>query len=398
MRRVQAGPRVTNWFFTLYSRASRAVTIDDHRLEWVLDLAAPNSFRYCVYQLERAPTTGRLHLQGFIQLYRNQGLAYVKKLLKSDDAHLEPARNVAAAIDYCKKEESRVFGPWEIGSAPVLPGQRTDLESFVDAARTGLPFRDLIVSHAPVASRSFAWASAIATSFMPDRYFPTHFLHCYGPSGSGKTRIATRMFSEGMPELAAHVYWKDDTKWWDGYNGQEIVVIDDFDHLGPEWSWKYLLSVLDAKPFKVQCKGGYRSFISKVVYITSLAPMAEWYPTQPDKSELLRRLADYGSEVHISQLSAQSPTGAPTPLAQIYLGDLILDHTEIGKALFREKCPDMDLEDEVSELLSHLFSTAFNYQLFNDIQHASQDAVAPPARNPPSGPEEDVLEISSSSE
>ncbi len=43
----------------------------------------------------------------------------------------------------------------------------------------------------------------------------------WGVSGGGKSHKA---WSEN-PEA----YDKDDTKWWTGYNGQDVVIWDDFD-------------------------------------------------------------------------------------------------------------------------------------------------------------------------
>ena len=43
----------------------------------------------------------------------------------------------------------------------------------------------------------------------------------YGKPGVGKSRAVQAMFPDA--------YWKNANKWWDGYQGEETVVIDDFD-------------------------------------------------------------------------------------------------------------------------------------------------------------------------
>jgi hypothetical protein len=64
-------------------------------------------------------------------------------------------------------------------------------------------------------------------------------------------------------------------EWWDGYEGQESVVIDDF------YGWiKYdeLLKIMDKYPYQVPIRGGYVPFVSKTLYITSINVLIDnWF-------------------------------------------------------------------------------------------------------------------------
>ena len=43
----------------------------------------------------------------------------------------------------------------------------------------------------------------------------------WGPSGTGKSRFVAACWPDA--------FWKaPESKWWDGYSGQETVVLDDF--------------------------------------------------------------------------------------------------------------------------------------------------------------------------
>lgn len=46
----------------------------------------------------------------------------------------------------------------------------------------------------------------------------THEWH-WGSTGTGKTR--------GVRERFPEAYLKSNTKWWDGYNGEDVVILDE---------------------------------------------------------------------------------------------------------------------------------------------------------------------------
>lgn len=68
----------------------------------------------------------------------------------------------------------------------------------------------------------------------------------YGPPGTGKTHAASELCPEGT-------YIKDGTKWWEGYSGEEVVILED---VGPDWERiEQLKLVADKKPYIGEIKG-----------------------------------------------------------------------------------------------------------------------------------------------
>jgi hypothetical protein len=102
--------------------------VDDEDLEAMA--AADSRFvpieakcRYFVCQVEKAPTSDREHVQGYLALRTAARMGSVKTLLKDQTVHLEPMKGTSEeARDYCMKEDTRVCGPLEIGAFDFAQG------------------------------------------------------------------------------------------------------------------------------------------------------------------------------------------------------------------------------------------------------------------------------------
>ncbi len=120
--------RSRNWCFTLNTPESN-------------ELPPHADLRYAVWQLERG-ASGTAHLQGYAEFSKPMRLNACKSWLPT--AHFEPRRGTRQqAVTYCKKDDSRLEGPWERGSF-VGDGQRTDLEVVRDSILAGTPVDEVI--------------------------------------------------------------------------------------------------------------------------------------------------------------------------------------------------------------------------------------------------------------
>lgn len=119
--------------------------IDQLQLEeWFLNFQAlynDGRIRYAVGQLERCATTARLHIQLYVYYNQSVKIGRLKHLLKLPDNYgwADVRRGThQQAIDYCKKEETRVLGPYEYGRAEMDQGKRGDLDSAMEAIKAGM--------------------------------------------------------------------------------------------------------------------------------------------------------------------------------------------------------------------------------------------------------------------
>lgn len=105
----------------------------------------------------------------------------------------------------------------------------------------------------------------------------------WGPTGTGKTR---RAWEEGGLEA----YPKDpNTKWWNGYRGQDCVIIDEF---RGSIAINHLLRWLDRYPVYLEIKGSSAPLMATKFWITSNLEPNDWYPDldAASKEALFRRL------------------------------------------------------------------------------------------------------------
>lgn len=77
--------------------------------------------------------------------------------------------------------------------------------------------------------------------------------------------------------------------WWDGYDGQKAIVIDEF--YGSWMRYSVLLRVLDGHPYRLDVKGAFTWANYDLVIITSNSPIGSWYK-RDDISALLRRVTE----------------------------------------------------------------------------------------------------------
>lgn len=121
--------RVRNYCFTAFEKPP--TTFDD------------NLVAYVIYQTEEAPSTKKIHWQGYIELKKALSFSKVQGILGSN-AHLEPRKGTQQqAIDYCCKIKSQIEKPFEWG-IKKMQGNRSDLDSIYDAIIDGCTEKEIL--------------------------------------------------------------------------------------------------------------------------------------------------------------------------------------------------------------------------------------------------------------
>lgn len=241
--------------------------------------------KYLICGLEKCPTTDNVHWQSYIYFIEKKSFMQVKNLLPKG-CHFEPSKgNPKSNYDYCSKDGKFV----EFGELPQK-GKRTDLiELKNDLINNNITVEEIILEN-PIMYHQYGRTLEKIEEIKLRKQFRTEMtegIWYYGNTGVGKSHEA---FKDYNPDTH-YLLNIQDNGWWEGYNGQETVIINDF---RGEIPYNTLLQIIDKWPYDIKKRNrGSLPFISKKVIITSSLSPEEVYRNRNEKDcikQLLRRL------------------------------------------------------------------------------------------------------------
>jgi len=206
-----------------------------------------------------------------------KSLAAVRRYLAG--AHVEPAKTISAAIAYCKKDGDF----FEQGTAPVDPRAKGQLEierwnRIWESAILG----DIENIPPDVRIRYYGTLGRIKRDYMvpPGNIDSVCGTWIYGSSGVGKSHSVRALF----PEL----YSKNASKWWDGYQKEDTVLLDDIGTSEAQWASRFLKIWADKYSFIADVKGGSICIRPKRLIVTSQYTIRGLF-TDPETVDALER-------------------------------------------------------------------------------------------------------------
>lgn len=207
---------------------------------------------------------GTPHLQGYVNLKKQSRFSTIKKMIPR--AHIEKARGTDQDNKaYCSKAGNF----WEVGELQTA-GKRNDLTAPCEALKAGQKLTAVAAANPEIFVKHHRGLEALAALVQkprdPDN--PPVVMWIYGPAGVGKTRFVFDSIAHSQ------IYMKDSTVWWNGYEQQYCICLDDFDNGIP---YRDLLRLLDRYPYQAQIKGGYVNINSPVIIITCEFPPSHYW-------------------------------------------------------------------------------------------------------------------------
>lgn len=241
---------------------------------------------YIVFGREIAPTTGTPHLQGYIsfksaatieQLHKKDGLARANFRVAKGDANSNKV--------YCSKEDPDFF---EKGIAPKSQKEKGEgeiaawadallcvQEGREDEIRADILARNLkTVEYAAIRIASRKRKVEVLEGPLENEWI-------YGPTGTGKSWAAS-------VENPGHYKKMGRAKWFDDYNYQDVVWIDDVG-LDAAKHGDFFKEICDRYPCRIEVKGGSMLARPRKIVITSNYHPTEIWPDPAVHLPMMRK-------------------------------------------------------------------------------------------------------------
>lgn len=245
-----------------------------------------------IYQLEMG-MEGTTHLQGYLELRTPRQLQWLRTHL-NDRGHWERRLGTRTqAINYVTKEETRLVPArgWTLLRPEWTDLSPENLESCLSSlgitlsketngSSTSLKLSEvkerLLTNSSTIEEvaddyfelwvRHYRAFEKYLTMKTAPRNWETEVHVIFGPTGTGKSKWCMDQYP--------HAYWKQRSKWWDGYLRHETVVLDEY------YAWlpfDLLLRMCDRYPLLVESKGGQLQFVAKTIIFTTNKLPDDWY-------------------------------------------------------------------------------------------------------------------------
>lgn len=246
--------------------------------------------QYYVFQYEKAPDTGTLHFQGFIHLKASHRTSWMQNHLFKC-AWFWARGTDQQNQDYCSKSDSRISGPWEWGKMSKGKGERTDIVRCIELCKAGATWETIFEECPHVAMKYQKGISMAKALNKPPRAkdFTVRVELHYGPTGAGKSYHCIHENGTGLDPWRPMI---SKELWFDGYDRNKVVLLDDFGGASCHVFLVHLLKLLDNYVVKVQVKGLSCWFNPELIMITSNRHPDKWYNwdnRMEEKAALCRR-------------------------------------------------------------------------------------------------------------
>ena len=274
---------VLRWVFTSWDDEPPWDEDRDARVE------RERPFAFMGFQSERGEEEGNLHWQGFVIFNNRMSALQVRRLFDFKSCYLRPMRgSPAQCITYCSKSKTKDNTPErmgkdgqsyrEFGDRPrgTITEQYENIEAAVQAGASFVA----IAQQFPSAAMRYAGgiSKLIQTLTKPKQYRHIDVRYLWGDTRTGKSWAFSELFPNGYKKVQ-DVGRQDQVGFWEGYENQVEILLDDFRF---DWPLRQLLEILDGQKMTYRVLYGSRYANNIVFFITSNDPfdLHKYYPRE----------------------------------------------------------------------------------------------------------------------
>lgn len=278
--------RSRKWCFTSFK-------MDKTPLQKCTDI---DSVRWLIWAPEICPETKREHFQCFVYTRNEVSYRVLQNIFGGEKFNCRMANGTLdEQINYIqgpyeKDGKKKALNPdfKEYGKKPEQ-GLRRDLDQVRDSIINGTDVDEICESN-PVLYHQYGRTLNRLEDIALRRKFRTEMtqgIWLWGGTGVGKSHEAFQNFHPDTHYVLNH----RDKGWWDGYKGQETVIINEF-RGNDIYTYDYILELCDKYPMTVSRRSREPCpFLAKTIIITSSLHPADvfWRRNEKDNLDQLKR-------------------------------------------------------------------------------------------------------------
>lgn len=236
-------------------------------------------------QMEIGENTGGKHWQVYVEFHKKARKKQVEKWFKCD-VRGRHYGSTEAMLKYVLKDKTAIEGTrfqWGEFTLEKQQGKRTDIDELKKSCKE-LAIPEVAEKHFPLWLK-YQMAITKFVGFHEPRRDPNADIEVYilyGHAGTGKSVVAKK-----LAEIwGSEPYFAPLTKWWYGYEGQDIVIVDEFEGQWPYAQWK---RICDRGPCSVEQKGSVKQLLATKIVFTSNKHWAEWWNLPHHRHDEIKR-------------------------------------------------------------------------------------------------------------
>lgn len=264
----------------------------------------PVHIKHATWQFEKCPETGSMHVH--IALVLSEARKFQLLRTAMIDAwsctrhNFRVIYNLDGAVKYCSKAETRVAGPFVYGAAHVAKqGKRNDIDDAAELigklskeGKSNREIMEILSEQMPRVVVKFpnGIKELIACRNKRPGFQELEEIILYvGSTGSGKSHRADAL-SPGSTYKS--MYKKNSNLYFDGYNGHETLLFEEF---AGGITFTDFKGLMDRKPnflggsarwqLTGSAAGSNMDFRSKRIALTSNSLPTQWYSTEVTKGD-----------------------------------------------------------------------------------------------------------------